>query len=244
MGFMGVRGPIVLQAPFLGALYVRHADRLGVESEAFDPGGESHGKYIGSRYMAGQTDRQTDKSTRWQATFYEGQYHYLTKMPHQVAEWGWQEEICPDTKRLHKQAWFRTKTQVRFSQVRQIFPGVHVEIARDWNKLRNYSLKKDSAVEGTQVHEVSTLYNQYSYAETLGQRLYDLYSHDFNDWSDKTALEHIEQHARLDIRAGHREIAWIISNPNWKVHWKFWKDIISSYSINAPPPCPPPCETP
>lgn len=95
-------------------------------------------------------------------------------------------------------------------------------------------MKKESAVEGTQVHEVSNLYNQYSYAEALGARLYELYRLDFEAWDDKTAKQHIEQHARLDIRAGHREVMWIISNPNWKVAWKYWKDIISSYSIKQP----------
>ena len=184
--------------------------------------------------MAGKTDRQTDKSTRWQMTVYEEQWNLLSALPHQFAEWGWQDEICPKTQKLHRQGWFRTKTQMRFSQVRQVLPGVHIEIARDWNKLRNYSLKKESAVEGTQVHEVSNLYNQYSYAEALGAQLYELYKSEYENWTDKTAKEHIDLHARLDIRAGHREIGWIKHNPAWLLYWKDWKDIISSYSIKCP----------
>jgi len=179
--------------------------------------------------MSGQTDRQTDKSTRWGMTVYEHQWHLLSQMPHEIAEWGWQDEICPDTQRLHRQGYFRTKAQIRHSQARKILPGVHVKIAEDWNKLVAYCKKKDTAVPGTQVHEVSTLYTQYSYAEILGARLYQLYHLEYKEWSEQTAKEHIEQHARIDIRAGHREIAWIISNPNWKVYWKYWRDVIASF---------------
>jgi len=186
---------------------------------------------------SGKTDRQTDKSSRWQFTAYEDQWDLFKTMPPGIAEWGWQKETCPNTQKLHYQGYLRTTSQVRFSALKKILPGVHIEVAKNWQALINYCQKIDTRVEGeAPVHVVNTYYTQYTYAEKLGKQLYDLYKLDFEDWSDQTALQYIEQHARLDIRAGHREIMWIISNPNWKVAWKYWKDIISSHSINATPP--------
>jgi len=185
---------------------------------------------------SGKTDRQTDKSSRWQFTAYQDQWDLFKQMPPGIAEWGWQQEQCPKTQKLHYQGYLRTPSQVRFSALKKILPGVHIEVAKNWQALLNYCQKLDTRVEGeAPVHVINTYYTQYTYAEKLGRQLYDLYKLDFEDWSDQTALQYIEQHARLDIRAGHREIMWIISNPNWKVAWKYWKDIISSYSINATP---------
>lgn len=99
-----------------------------------------------------ETDRQTDKTTRWAFTAYEDQWSLFTVMPDLIAEWGWQTEICPDTQRPHYQGYLRTKRQVRFSQIKTILPGVHIEQARDWNKLLNYCKKSDSAVAGSQIH--------------------------------------------------------------------------------------------
>jgi len=101
-----------------------------------------------------ETDRQTDKTTRWAMTVYEDQWPLLEKMPEIIAEWGWQDEKCPDTGRLHRQGYFRTFRQVRFKQAREALPGVHIEPARDWNKLLNYCRKKESQVGG-QVHQVN-----------------------------------------------------------------------------------------
>lgn len=184
----------------------------------------------------GKTDRQTDKSSRWQFTAYEDQWALFVSMPPGIAEWGWQKEQCPKTQKLHYQGYLRTPAQVRFSALKKILPGVHLEVAKNWQALVAYCAKIETRVEGeAAVHVVNTYYTQYTYAEKLGRQLYQLYSNDIGDWSDKVALANVEAHARLDIRAGHREVAWIISNPNWKVHWKYWKDILLSYSINAPP---------
>lgn len=103
----------------------------------------------------GETDRQTDKSSRWAFTAYEAEWPLFQVINDLVAEWGWQTEVCPNTQRKHYQGYLRTKRQVRFAQLKKVFPGVHLETARDWNKLLNYCKKKDSAVPGTQVNEVN-----------------------------------------------------------------------------------------
>jgi len=103
-----------------------------------------------------KTDRQTDKTTQWAMTVYEEQFHLLIFMPELVAEWGWQDEICPDTQRPHRQGYFRTKRQVRFSQAKSMLPGVHIEPAKNWAALLKYCKKTDTAVEGSQVHQTNT----------------------------------------------------------------------------------------
>lgn len=94
------------------------------------------------------------KSTRWAFTAYEGQWSLFAAMHPLVAEWGWQTETCPKTQRLHYQGYLRTHRQVRFSQITKAFPGVHFEVSENWNALIEYCKKPDTAVEGTQVHQI------------------------------------------------------------------------------------------
>lgn len=103
----------------------------------------------------GETDRQTDKTTRWAFTAFEPQWSLFESMPDIVKEWGWQTEVCPDTQRKHYQGYILTRTQQRFAALRKALPGVHVEAARNWSALLNYCKKTDTAVEGTQKHEVN-----------------------------------------------------------------------------------------
>lgn len=103
-----------------------------------------------------QTDRQTDKTSRWAFTAYEPQWDLFKTMPEVIAEWGWQTEECPTTHKQHYQGYFRTKRQVRFSQVKKSLPGIHIEAAKNWDALLQYCRKSETAKEGTQVHQVST----------------------------------------------------------------------------------------
>lgn len=95
---------------------------------------------------------ESAKSTQWSFTAYEAQWDLFKVMPELVAEWGWQEEVCPTTERKHYQGWLRTKRQVRFSQLRKILPSVHLEIAKNFKALQAYCKKTDTAVDGTQQH--------------------------------------------------------------------------------------------
>jgi len=100
----------------------------------------------------GETDRQTDKTSRWAFTAYQNQYHLFTTVNDLVAEIGWQTEICPDTQREHYQGYLRTARQVRFAQLKKIYPGVHIEPAKNWEALVKYCKKTESAIQGTQQH--------------------------------------------------------------------------------------------
>lgn len=124
-----------------------------------------------------QTDRQTDttvKTSRWAFTAYEAQFSLFKegKMPASLAEWGWNTEKCPETSRIHYQGYLRTKQQVRLSQLKKIFPGVHLEPARNWEATKNYSGKVETRVPGTEpVSETSNIPDIYAYTTIVAKRL-------------------------------------------------------------------------
>jgi len=112
------------------------------------------------------------KTTRWQFTAYEGQWRMFNTMPRQVAEWGWNTELCPKTNRLHYQGYMRTGQQQRESAMWSLFPGVHFEVARDWPALVQYCKKAATRVPGTEpVSDVNTFPDMFGYSEELASRL-------------------------------------------------------------------------
>jgi len=120
----------------------------------------------------GETDRQTDKTSRWAFTAYQDQYHLFTTVNELIAEIGWQTEKCPDTQREHYQGYIRTNRQVRFAQLKKIYPGVHLEPAKNWDALVKYCKKTESAIPGTQQHHE----NKKTYM-TMAQALTKLVAH-------------------------------------------------------------------
>lgn len=98
---------------------------------------------------------ETTKATRWAFTAYEQQWHLFQNRPPIIAEWGWQEEVCPDTGRHHYQGYIRTDRQVRMSQLIKLLPGVHLEIARNWQATVQYCKKSETAIDGTRHHETN-----------------------------------------------------------------------------------------
>lgn len=163
----------------------------------------------------------TEKSSRWAITVYEPQFGCLEEMPPIVAEWGWQDETCPTTGKLHKQGYVRTHQQQRFAAMKKAFPGVHLEIARDWNKLLNYCKKTDTAVTGTQVHEKNDIPSLFTYSAELASRLaYGFETGVVNSF--EIVMEYVSQ----DImeKPG---IEWIASNPQFITTWKkYWRQML------------------
>lgn len=143
----------------------------------------------------GETDRQTDKTSRWAFTAYQAQWPLFTSVNELVAEIGWQIEVCPDTQREHYQGYLRTTRQVRFAQLKKIYPGVHLEPAKNWDALVKYCKKTESAVEGTQQHHE----NKKTFM-TMAQALTKLAAHcpyvdrtRFIDMDEKQLKAHNEQ---------------------------------------------------
>lgn len=82
------------------------------------------------------------RSSRWQFTAYEAQWNlFQGTLPTIVAEVGWQTEKCPETGRLHYQGFIRTTSQQRFTALKKVYPGVHLEVARNWDALVAYCKK-------------------------------------------------------------------------------------------------------
>lgn len=97
-----------------------------------------------------------DKSTRWSITVFEPQFPLFPCTDPVIAEYDYQVEVCPTTGKKHYQGWLRTWRQVRFAQLKKVLPGVHLEIAKDWNALKQYC-KKSETRDGDQlpVHYVA-----------------------------------------------------------------------------------------
>lgn len=164
----------------------------------------------------------TDKSSRWAFTAYEQQYGFFKTMPPGVHKWGWNVEECPETKREHYQGWMQLKQQQRFSWMRKQFPGLHVEIPRNWEALLQYCQKEDTRKVGTTpTVELNDIPTKYGYAEEVAKRLGEYYFHNSNTaFSGTLVLERVDAIVRADIRNGRRGVEWIASNPDWKVVWK------------------------
>ena len=103
----------------------------------------------------------TKKTTRWAFTAYEHQYSIIDNIDKSIVSWiDYQDEICPDTQRKHRQGCFTTHRQHYYKgepkppgiqprpcpneSLRKYFPGIHVEPAWKWEALVNYCKKKDS----------------------------------------------------------------------------------------------------
>nr|ALE29647.1 replication associated protein [Lake Sarah-associated circular virus-18] len=158
------------------------------------------------------------KSSRWAFTAYEEQWSLFIAMPPGVAEWGWQTETCPKTERLHYQGWLRTNTQVRFSQLRKILPGVHLEKAQHWEALKAYCNKTETALSNTKVIQVSQYKTKFQILEYLISEAIEEYGKDFlMELSPEELTNGIINGGNLMITEGHTYVAWILSDPNFKL---------------------------
>lgn len=83
-------------------------------------------------------------SKHWCGTSYKG----LWTPPKEIEYAAYQREICPDTKRLHFQFYVMMKTRKRFSTMKLLLPGDHIEQARDPKAAASYAMKEATRVEG------------------------------------------------------------------------------------------------
>jgi len=166
-----------------------------------------------------------EKSSRWAFTAYDHQYEIFKQMPPGVKEWGWNVEICPKTQREHYQGYIKLTQQQRFSWMKKLFPGVHVEIAKNWQALLNYCRKEETRAPGTDpVHETSDIPTKFAYLEEIAKKICGAIP---EDPLIEDIIENVRAQVSLDIEAGRRGVEWIASNPDWKVVWKqFGRSII------------------
>lgn len=192
-----------------------------------------------------QTDRQT-KSSRWSFTAYKDQWSLFEQMPPGIAEWGWQREVCPETNREHYQGYLRLSQQQRFAWLAKLLPGIHIEVARNWQALIAYCKKEDTRVPGsTPEHHTNSIPNHYQYADEVAKKYLAIYGKDDSDFWVWRNIPTTKEYARTnlisvsdrvdaiisaDILAGKRYAAFIERNPNWEAVWKKWfKQFILSH---------------
>ena len=106
---------------------------------------------------------QPAKATRWQFTAYEDQFHIIDAIERAInnsQEWDmidfrtlkYQTEICPDTGRTHRQGALQSSKQIRFTTMKRLLQGVHIEPARNWHALLKYCEKTETRLtEGKRV---------------------------------------------------------------------------------------------
>jgi len=186
-----------------------------------------------------KTDRQTDKTSRWAFTAYEDQWSLFKEMPKPfVAEWGWNPEICPKTNRKHYQGYLRTSQQQRFACLKKMFPGVHFEVAKDWNALKLYCQKEDTRIPGMMpYYEKTDVMNIYQYVDNVAKRIADLIQtpERFGQIPKAKRIEYVDALVRQDICEGKRYAGHIATNPQWVTLWNkySYEYIFSFLSING-----------
>lgn len=182
-----------------------------------------------------QTDRQTDKSSRWAFTAYEDQWNLFESIPPGIAEWGWNAEICPKTNRKHYQGYLRLTQQQRFAWLKKILPGVHIEISKNWEALKKYCQKEETRIEGTKpTHEVSSFMTLYQYTDDVAKRVAQVIKAEgrtVNEIPKAQRLVYIDTLVRQDICEGKRYAGHIATNPQWVTLWnKYSFELIFSFS--------------
>jgi len=169
-----------------------------------------------------------EKSSRWAFTAYEHQYELFKACPPGVKKWGWNIEVCPDTKREHYQGYILLTQGQRFSWMKKNFPGVHVEIPRNWEALMNYCKKEETRKEGTTpVEFTNDIPTKFTYLEEVANAICNHPDTELAIKSPTDILALAQAQVAMDIEEGKKGIEWIASNPDWKVVWKqFGRSII------------------
>jgi methionyl-tRNA synthetase len=160
------------------------------------------------------------RSAKWQFTAYESQWKlFIGNVPAIVAEVGWQTEKCPDTGRLHYQGFIRTTSQQRFSALKKVYPGVHIEPARNWDALVAYCKKNETALPDSQVHKTSDYMNKFQYMDHVCEHLANHFRGmgfvEIDEMWDEIML-----YTNVLIAMGKSYLAWIVSDPNFKITFR------------------------
>lgn len=181
------------------------------------------------KYME-QTDRQTDKSTHWNAAVFDvdDNWSKLDTLPSFVKRLHKQKEICKTTGNPHFQIHVECHRQVRLTQMCSWISKVKWKAVRGKEYIANsiaYTAKTDTAVPGThqsiegekyyQLHELLQRLAMFAEFETQPWKMESDYGHSINSWKWITR------------RALHSDIKWAnkLSNPSLRRMWEDWGSI-------------------
>jgi len=126
-----------------------------------------------------------NKSQRWAFTAFEQHYDIVdavSKDKELVKMLKFQDEVCPDTGRKHRQGCILTQRPVRFSKLRAALPGVHIEQAKNWTALLAYCEKNETRdPSGSQV----TIDNTSFSAKKVSNFLDDIADYLWTEWDNE-----------------------------------------------------------
>lgn len=159
------------------------------------------------------------RSSRWAFTAFEAQWPLFDNMPPVVKDAGWQIEIAPDTQKKHYQGYLLTSSTQRFAAMRKLFPGVHLEVAKNWQALVAYCKKKETAVPGSQKEYHSTFMNKFQFMDYLCDRIVSEYV-DHREREFEFLERQLIRLGNEYVLDGNTYAAWIMSDPNFKTTWR------------------------
>lgn len=177
----------------------------------------------------------TKRATCWSGTQFNLKAFEVQQ--NEATQLGWtvkgQLEECPETKRQHYQ--FAVKTpQVRMSQVRKVFPGAHIEEARNPKALMQYVNKEE-----TRIGDLPAVSEMYPSLAKLWEIMFNYMikekyfivedgkiSANFRrPWNKCVSLEWFDEFISLSIQDGYH-IETMAVNPQTRSCWKLY-----AYSI-------------
>lgn len=177
----------------------------------------------------------TERATCWSITINNPKDDDFPKADSLAPGWTYEGQIEEGEQgTTHYQGMLKTP-QVRFSQVKKVFPRAHIEKATNPVALKKYVHKENTRLEERETVR-SSIPTMWDYQDVIAN-MWD--STDYEEYrvqclgidetirEDDIALSYVDKLISLDIRNGRRGVEYIGVNPLWRSAWKkFWKDII------------------
>lgn len=133
-----------------------------------------------------------------------------------------------------------TTPQVRFSQVKKLFPTAHIEQARNKVALSRYVKKDETRVSAVAdiVSNIPTLFDfQHTIAYEWDDIEFAIFTEKYDSATDaelkkvgmdEIALNYVDTLVAKHIENGECGIEYIAINPMWRSAWKkFWKSMVA-----------------
>ena len=126
-----------------------------------------------------QIDKMEERNSYWSLTLFNDEWK---KFQHPTWTLEGQEELCPETGKLHYQGMLHTG-QVRWSAVKKVFPQAHIEPARDPVALQKY------------VHKTATRAPSAKASRVMNR---DKFFADVFEFAYDTDADHLEEDVKAD----------------------------------------------
>lgn len=177
----------------------------------------------------------TERATCWSITINNPvETDYKCPLP---AKWSLEGQLEKGNEgTVHFQGMLTTP-QVRFSQVKKIFPRAHIEVAKNKSALKKYVHKDETRIEAVS-DNVSTIPTLFDFQHTIASEWDDLdfaaYTEQYSDndvvklGMGEIALRYVDSLVEKHIENGVNGVEYIAVNPMWRSAWKkFYKSMVA-----------------